>query len=1090
MTEPARHRPVRHRRAAPRGCSPPGPRRRRASGEDANAEEDLVRGGYRDRLLVELAQNAADAAAPRRRARPAAARARRRRRRAARGQHRRPAGRGRRAGAGHAARLGQARRRRQRRPVRRRLRRGARGQRRAGRALPRRRACGSAPTAPAPRSPRCPALADELARRGRRRAGAAAAVAGRRARRRRGSPPRWSCRCAAGARDGGRRGAGRSCAPTCCSRCPGWRRRGRRGRRRPHAWRGPAPAAARSGSPTAARTTTWRGGRSAPASCPRSCVADRPVEERARARLDGDLGGAAGRRRRARSRCPPGQVVHAPTPSDEPLSLPARLIAPFPLGPDRRHVLPGRSPTCWSPRPPTPTPTWSPRCRPSPALLAAGAAGRAGRRRSWTRALGAAVLDRLRADRLAAGRRREARRAAAARPAPRRSTRRPTSGSRRSTGVLPGLLPAGWSRRSDAPGADRARRPPGRHWPRRSRRCAACSGPAAWWAALYAALDGADREELAALPVPLADGRTAHGPAGVLLPDAGAAGRPAGPARPAAGRPRRRSRPPAAPAAAGAARRAARRPRPPCSPTPPSAPPSRRRWTPSTSGRRRTRSPGSWPTPCWPWSRPPGPSPGSCRGWPSWRCPTPTGGWAPAGELVLPGSPLAAVLAEGALGALDAGTARRRPIPTALRAVGVLDTFALVRAEDPDELDVDGAEDWADAVLDRLPPDAPPPEWPPLTAVRDLELVRDWRRALPLLAALPGRGAGPTSSLGGVAVPGYLRWWLRDPPGARRPAARPAAAPGQHGVTGTVRSRVAAIRACWTLLRPPGHGRRRAGRRRRRDRPARPARRPGAHGRGRTCCGRVYARLAAALDGVDVEPAGAGPGGAGPGRRRTPSSSMRRRLQPLVDLPVVPAGGAPGAGRRPARPAAGERAGAAGAARAPAAARRPGRGARRRRWPPPGSGSPELDRARSSCTSALDRRAAGAVAWWPGDATASTHVDGSPGRARPGAGLAGGRWSLRQALAEAFAEPERGGRAGRRGRGGGVDALLRGRPAALRPDGRPSRLPGLVGLPAWRGPCRGRPGSRSHFSCRLRGADQLPLLVAWGAGPSRGPRRR
>ena len=31
--------------------------------EDANAEEDLVRGGYRDRLLVELAQNAADAAA-------------------------------------------------------------------------------------------------------------------------------------------------------------------------------------------------------------------------------------------------------------------------------------------------------------------------------------------------------------------------------------------------------------------------------------------------------------------------------------------------------------------------------------------------------------------------------------------------------------------------------------------------------------------------------------------------------------------------------------------------------------------------------------------------------------------------------------------------------------------------------------------------------------------------------------------------------------------------------------------------------------------------------------------------------------------
>src|SRR3954462_11426219 len=31
--------------------------------EDANAEEDLSRGGYRDRVIVELAQNAADAAA-------------------------------------------------------------------------------------------------------------------------------------------------------------------------------------------------------------------------------------------------------------------------------------------------------------------------------------------------------------------------------------------------------------------------------------------------------------------------------------------------------------------------------------------------------------------------------------------------------------------------------------------------------------------------------------------------------------------------------------------------------------------------------------------------------------------------------------------------------------------------------------------------------------------------------------------------------------------------------------------------------------------------------------------------------------------
>ena len=35
-------------------------------------------------------------------------------------------------------------------------------------------------------------------------------------------------------------------------------------------------------------------------------------------------------------------VVHAPTPTDEPLGLPALLLASFPLSPDRRHVAPGR----------------------------------------------------------------------------------------------------------------------------------------------------------------------------------------------------------------------------------------------------------------------------------------------------------------------------------------------------------------------------------------------------------------------------------------------------------------------------------------------------------------------------------------------------------------------------------------------------------------------------------------------------------------------------------------------------------------------------------------------------------------------------
>ena len=58
------------------------------------------------------------------------------------------------------------------------------------------------------------------------------------------------------------------------------------------------------------------------------------------------------------------------------------------------------------------------------------------------------------------------------------------------------------------------------------------------------------------------------------------------------------------------------------------------------------------------------------------------GGWAPAGELVRPGSPLADVLTPGALGALDPEFARTQDV-AALRAVGVLDSFALLPPTTP-----------------------------------------------------------------------------------------------------------------------------------------------------------------------------------------------------------------------------------------------------------------------------------------------------------------------------------------------------------------------------------------------------------------------
>ncbi|HEX3956922.1 MAG TPA: hypothetical protein VHZ03_09850, partial [Trebonia sp.] len=111
--------------------------------------------------------------------------------------------------------------------------------------------------------------------------------------------------------------------------------------------------------------TTWRtvaaGGPLDPA-----LLADRPVEERARPAwsvrwavpvegadslasafgvdsLSGGIpaGDAAAMNVPRRLPDDVAPVVHAPTPSDEPLGLPALLLASFPLSPDRRHVAPG-----------------------------------------------------------------------------------------------------------------------------------------------------------------------------------------------------------------------------------------------------------------------------------------------------------------------------------------------------------------------------------------------------------------------------------------------------------------------------------------------------------------------------------------------------------------------------------------------------------------------------------------------------------------------------------------------------------------------------------------------------------------------------
>ena len=159
------------------------------------------------------------------------------------------------------------------------------------------------------------------------------------------------------------------------------------------------------------------------------------------------------------------------------------------------------------------------------------------------------------------------------------------------------------------------------------------------------------------------------------------------------------------------------------------------------------------------------------------------GEWYPAGELLLPGGPLAEVVAADApFGTVSPAMLERYGAAT-LEAAGVLSSFGLLVAEDVDldapDLDLDGAEEWAAETRARLPGGGVPLVAPEVVAVRDLELVDParWPRALELLAAPPLRAAlvEPTRVLladGRHAdVPSYTAWWLRRHPvlGGRRP---------------------------------------------------------------------------------------------------------------------------------------------------------------------------------------------------------------------------------------------------------------------------------------------------------------------------------
>lgn len=267
-----------------------------------------------------------------------------------------------------------------------------------------------------------------------------------------------------------------------------------------------------------------------------------------------------------------------------------------------------------------------------------------------------------------------------------------------------------------------------------------------WWARLYAALRLVpDRDALGGLPVPLADGRQVTGPRGVLLPD------PDLEVGTLAGLPLRIADPAAC---TGAARDVL------LSLGAIDAGPRALLADPAVDAALEEEDPAL--------AEPvltlvaaarlrPGEMPRLAR----LLLPDATSSsgqeLAPAGELILPGGPLDALLAEDApFGRLARSVAERWP-PEVLEAVGVLRTFAVLEAQDvlldPDEpvlLDLDASDNWLRedagqaAAVDEF------------VAVRDLEWIDSgrWPQAFEELSQGPLRDA--------VLRSPYTCWWLRS----------------------------------------------------------------------------------------------------------------------------------------------------------------------------------------------------------------------------------------------------------------------------------------------------------------------------------------
>lgn len=538
----------------------------------------------------------------------------------------------------------------------------------------------------------------------------------------------------------------------------------------------------------------------------RSLLEGRPVEERLRPHwsvtwaVPVDAEGAPVRPRTA-------PVVHAPTPTDEPLGVPALLIASLPLDTARRHPAPGpltdflvqRAADAYAEL----LGDWEP-VSVATIDLVPGPLGKG----ELDGALRAAILERLArvaflapaapvAPAAGSAEFAEPRDGDAAGEDPGRGPRalRPfeaevVEGAGADTvrvlaEVLPTLLPAGLERRAELRTLGVGRLPLGDAIDR----IGGAEREPSWWRRLYETLAGVDPDRLSGLPVPLASGRTAVGPRQVLLP---LADTPADLARlglkvahPDAAHPllEKLGALPATPRAVL------------------TTPQVRAAVAASLDDGEAWDSdaldPDELAEVVLALVREADLEPGDEPWLAALALPDEDGESAPAGELVLPGSPFAQLMREGELALCDSELADRwgeQP----LTACGVLATFALVRTTDvvldPDELDpregdfaepddaglLDAVDVWCEDVLDQLPETPVPPVATELVAVRDLDLVDDdkWPQALALLARPPLRDAltqpvrvllpdGTTAS-----VRPYTAWWLRDHPvlDGRRPA--------------------------------------------------------------------------------------------------------------------------------------------------------------------------------------------------------------------------------------------------------------------------------------------------------------------------------